>query len=111
MPEAAERDWVKDLVIAQDRVLLEGDVNYADAASFSYQSHDGRYIVTVRQEDAPPPEPAEVKESPKVTEPAKVPEPPKVTPAKLVTEKSTPESPADTQTAVRSRKLDAPGNK
>ncbi len=47
MPEVAERDRIMSLIQEQGQVEIEGGVNYSNAASFSYISHDGSYLVTV----------------------------------------------------------------
>src|SRR6266702_630814 len=77
MPENAERDRLKDLVTGQGQVLVEGSVDYAASASFSYLSHDGRYLVSVTRaapdvpvaESAPKPEVKKAVPAPKPAAP------------------------------------------
>jgi hypothetical protein len=77
MPEAGERDRIKDLVAGQGQVQVLGSVNYNTAASFSFLSHDGEYLVTVtRGTLAPAEEPA-----PPTPAPAEKPAPEKPAPA------------------------------
>ncbi len=74
MPENAERDRLKELVTGQGQVLVEGSVDYAASASFSYLSHDGHYLVSVTRAapDVPvtKPEPAPNKSEVKKVVPA-----------------------------------------